>query len=126
MRTFILTCVSLLLVSSSFAGPPENILSSIKNSDAEKLSEYFDSNIDLKILEKENIFSKAQAKILVRDFFAGHKVTSVTVNHEGGPDNARFAICNLSTTQGSFRLYFLLKTKDGQPLIQKFRIERDG
>ena len=114
------------LVSSSFAGTLENIISAIKNNDAEVLSEYFDGNIDLKILEKENIFSKAQARIMFKDFISNHKVTNVTLNHQGGPENARFAICNLNTSDGAFRLYFLLKLKEGQLLIQKFRIEKDG
>jgi len=110
----------------SFAGPQEDILAAMKSGDASKLSEYFDNNVDLKILEKENIFSKSQAKVIMKEFFTNNHVTNMVVNHEGGPENARFAICNLTTTNGAFRVYYLLKNKDGKLLIQKFRIEKDG
>jgi len=108
------------------AGPPESILNAIKTGNADKLSEYFDNNVDLKILEKENIYSKSQATILVKDFFKNNKPTNMDLSHEGGPENARFAICNLTTNQGKFRVYFLFKTINGKSVIQKFRIEKDG
>ena len=108
------------------ASPPEGILTAIKTGNGDKLSEYFDNTVDLKILEKENIYSKPQATILVKDFFSNYKVTNMVLNHEGGPENAQFAICNLTTAQGKYRVYFLFKTSNGKTLIQKFRIEKDG
>lgn len=105
--------------------PTEPIISAIRASNAYKLSEFFDSNVDLKILDKENIFSKSQASIIVKDFFATYKVTALMVNHEGGPENARFTICNIITTSGKFRVYFLYKTISTKIVIQKFRVEKD-
>jgi len=116
----------LLSVMACLASPPESILTAIKTGNADKLSEFFDNNVDLKILDKENIYSKSQATILVKEFFTNYKITNLELNHEGGPDNARFAICNLNTVQGKFRVYFLFKTVNGRSLIQKFRIEKDG
>jgi hypothetical protein len=118
--------IFLLNVFIGLAGPPENILNAIKTGNADKLSEYFDNNVDLKILEKENIYSKSQATILVKDFFKNYKPTNMDLSHEGGPENARFAICNLNTNQGKFRVYFLFKTINSKSVIQKFRIEKDG
>ena len=108
------------------AGPTENILNAIKTGNAVKLSEYFDNNVDLKIVDKENIYSKSQATILVKEFFATYKITNLELNHEGGPEAAHFAICNMTTTQGKFRVYFLYKNINNKSLIQKFRVEKDG
>ena len=116
----------MLNVCICLASPPEGILTAIKTGNGDKLSEYFDNTVDLKILEKENIYSKPQATILVKDFFSNYKVTNMVLNHEGGPDNAQFAICNLTTAQGKYRVYFMFKTSNGKTLIQKFRIEKDG
>ena len=116
----------LLSIYLCFAGSPESILTAIKMGDADKLSEFFDTNVDLKILEKENIYSKSQATILVKDFFKNYKPSSLNLSHEGGPENAHFAICNLIAGQGKFRVYFLYKIINGKSLIQKFRIEKDG
>ena len=116
----------LLSILSCMAGPTENILGAIKTGNADKLSEYFDSNVDLKIVDKENIYSKSQATILVKEFFSNYKILNLELNHEGGPETAHFAICNLTTNQGKFRVYFLFKNINGKSLIQKFRIEKDG
>jgi len=103
----------------------ENITSAIQSGDVEKLAQHFDNNVDMKILDKENIFSKAQAKLLLKDFFSSHTPQSFTISHKGGPESAKFAIGNLKTSNGNFRVYFLFKQKDQQIIIQKFRIEND-
>ena len=127
MAKLFFTLTGILLAAQlCYATPPtEPVISAIRASNADKLSEFFDSNVDLKILEKENIFSKSQAGIIVKDFFATYKVTALMVNHEGGPENARFTICNIITNSGKFRVYFLYKTINTKIIIQKFRVEKD-
>jgi len=128
MRKRLALVVGSILLSflSSLASPTENILGAIRNGNADRLSEYFDSNVDLKIVDKENIYSKSQATILVKEFFTSNKISAIELNHEGGPDTAHFAICNLTTNQGKYRVYFLFKNINGKYYIQKFRIEKDG
>ena len=127
MKRLALLIISVLFsVFAGIASPPENILSAIKTGNADKLSDFFDANVDMKILDKENIYSKSQATIIVKDFFSAYKITNLELNHEGGPETARFAICNMTTNQGKFRVYFLFKNTNGKYLIQKFRIEKDG
>lgn len=116
--------VCLLVNITTQAGIPASMNDAIKNGDGEKLSVFFDESVDLKVLEKENIFSRAQARIIVKDFFTNNKVQSFAIQHEGGPESAPFVIGTLITNTGTFRVYCLLKKNAGQLFIQKFRLER--
>ena len=127
-RFFTIVPILTVLFLSSFTLKVgiDDVIAAMKAGNAAQVAKFFDNNVDLKILDKENIYSKSQATILVKEFFTNYKITNLELNHEGGPDNARFAICNLNTVQGKFRVYFLFKTVNGRSLIQKFRIEKDG
>jgi hypothetical protein len=47
------------------------------------------------------------------------------VIHQGGKEDARYAIGSLETDKETFRVYFLLKNKDNKPLIHQLRIEKE-
>jgi len=47
------------------------------------------------------------------------------LKHEGGPENARFAIGELSAKDGVYRVYYLLKEKNSTYFIYKLRIEQN-
>ena len=115
---------SLLLTSP---GVQDNINTAIKTANTSALAQYFNKSIDLSVLDQENVYSKAQAEIIVKDFFAKHKPTSFKIGHEGNaPDGSMYMIIKLGTTNGSFRIYYLLKEIDNQLLIHKFRIDTDN
>lgn len=125
MKAFFYIIFSFFISFSIYAGPPAGIVSAISTGDCEKLSGYLDSNVDIKILNKENVYSNAQAKLIIKEFFSQYPPTSFSIFHEGGPENAAFAIGKLKTSKGNFRVYFLIKKKGESSFIQKFRIEED-
>lgn len=102
---------------------PDEILISLKNGDSKKLSQYFNQNVELVVLEDDNVYSKAQAQQIVSKFFSNNKPESFTVIHKGG-EGAKYVIGNLKTNTGSFRIYFLLKSNDGKKYIHQLRIEK--
>lgn len=121
---FLIIGLCIVLPLMSLATIPAAISDAFKQGDGDKLSAFFDESVDLKVKERENIFSKMQARIIVKDFFAANKVNSFTIQHEGGPETAPFVIGILQTANGTFRVYCLLKKNAGQLLIQKFRLEQ--
>ncbi|MBK8808154.1 MAG: DUF4783 domain-containing protein [Bacteroidales bacterium] len=126
MKKFILLLFICLLNTQLNANPTEKISKAIGNGDVETLAAFFDENIDLKILDKENIYSKMQTKLILRDFFTNYASVNFTIHHDGGSDQAKFTIGTLETNKGTFRVYFLLKKKGEISYIQKLRIENDG
>jgi hypothetical protein len=103
---------------------PDEIITSLKNGDSKTLSEYFNQNVELVVLENDNVYSKAQAQQIVSKFFSNNTPESFNVIHQGGKEGAKYVIGNLKTNNGSFRIYFLLKSNDEKNYIHQLRIEK--
>ena len=103
---------------------PDEIIVSFKTGNSKTLADYFNQNIELVVLEDDNVYSKAQAQQIVAKFFGNNKPESFTVIHQGGKEDAKYVIGNLKTNNGSFRIYFLLKTSEKKNYIHQLRIEK--
>lgn len=126
-KIFLLTfLVSVFMFSEkqSNAQIPDEIISSFKTGDSKALSEYFNQNVELVVLENDNVYSKAQAQQIVGKFFNSNTPEGFTIVHQGGKEGAKYVIGNLKTNNGSFRIYFLLKTSSGKDYIHQLRIEK--
>ncbi len=124
-KILLLLLIPFIFTTNSFASDFSQIIEAIKTGNVEVLSKMFDTSIDLKVLDQENVFTQAQAKLILKDFFSKNPPQSFSINHEGGTEASRFAIGKLSTAKGNYRIYFLIKKKGDELLIQKFRIEED-
>lgn len=102
----------------------DDIAAAIRSGNPKNISKYFIENIDLKVIEQEDVYSKQQAEMILKDFFSKHAVKSFAVAHKSEAKNgSQYVIGSLETTNGKFRTYFLIKTSGGSTLIQQFRIE---
>jgi len=121
-----------LFVISGFIFPPDTlkaqvpdeIILSFKTGDSKTLSEYFNQNVEMVVLENDNVYSKAQAQQIVSKFFSNNTPESFSVIHQGGKEGAQYVIGNLATNKGTFRVYFLLKKNNGKDYIHQLRIEQ--
>lgn len=119
--------LALLMFISPFiasAEIPDDVANAIRTGNAKEISKYFADNVDLKVLEQENIYSKAQAELILKDFFAKHPVQEFKLVHKSQPKNdSQFAIGTLKTTNGHYRVHYLMKTASGATTVTQFRIE---
>lgn len=111
--------------SSDVTTVPEVIINAIKTGNAKELAKYFNQNIELVILAEENVYSKTQAELILKDFFSKNTPTEFTILHQGGKEGAQYAIGSVKTSTGNFRIYFLLKFKNDQPYIHQLKIEKE-
>src|SRR5450759_3489540 len=105
---------------------PGGISISIKAGNASELSKYMNSTIELLLLDKEDFYKKNVAETILKDFFAEYQTKDFTIRHQGAKNDAQYAIGNLKTEKGDFRVYFLLKKVDRELLIHQIRIESDN
>jgi hypothetical protein len=105
---------------------PDDIILGLKSGDAKLLSDYFNQNVELVILDNDNVYSKAQAQQIVGKFFSGYQPEKFDIIHQGGKEGAKYVIGTLTTKQGKFRVYFLLKQDKGKSYIHQLRIEKQG
>lgn len=102
---------------------PDEIITSLKTGNASKLAKFFNQNIELVVLENESICSKSQAEQVISDFFSKYQPKKFTLIHEGGKGDSNYAIGNLETQNGKFRVSFLIKTMNEVSFIHLLRIE---
>ncbi len=103
---------------------PDEIILSLKSGNVDVLAEYFNQNVELVVLDNDNVYSKAQAEQIVTNFFNNNKPEDFGVIHNGGKEGAKYVIGNLTTNNGTFRVYFLLKQNGGNDYIHQLRIEK--
>jgi hypothetical protein len=79
-------------LSSIFADPfidvSKDVVEAIKQGNAQLIAKNFNDKIDLKILDKEDVYSKAQAELVLKDFSLNIrlnlllKVTQALLSHQ--------------------------------------------
>ncbi len=108
------------------ANIPGEISLAFKAGNAAELSKYMNSTIELLLLDKEDFYKKNVAETILKDFFAEYRAKDFTIRHQGAKNDAQYAIGNLKTEKGDFRVYFLLKKVGSELLIHQIRIESDN
>ncbi|NOR73904.1 MAG: DUF4783 domain-containing protein [Draconibacterium sp.] len=103
---------------------PDEIILSLQTGNAKVLASYFNDNVELVVIDNDNVYSKAQAKQIVSNFFNSFTPESFNVIHQGGKEGSKYVIGNLVTNNGNFRIYFLLKNNNGKDYIHQLRIEK--
>jgi hypothetical protein len=117
---------SLAATAQDQAKIPGGIAIAIKAGNAAELSKYMNSTIELLLLDKEDFYKKSVAETILKDFFNEYQTKDFTIRHQGAKNDAQYAIGNLKTEKGDFRVYFLLKKVEQELLIHQIRIESDN
>jgi len=104
---------------------PAGISIAIKAGNAVELSKFMNPTVELLLLDKEDFYKKNVAETILSDFFNSHHAEDFIIRHQGAKNDAQYAIGNLKTDQGEFRVYFLLKKVGQELLIHQIRIEPD-
>jgi hypothetical protein len=103
----------------------DDISSAIRSGDAKQVASYFGNSVDLTLINQEDVYSKAQAELLVKDFFSRNSPKTFAIVHKGSSrEGTLFAIGSLVTSSGkTFRTSFTLKMMQGKYIIQELRFE---
>ena len=111
-----------LLIVKAEGAIPSGIITSLGNGNAAELAQYFNTTIELTIDNNEQICSKVQAEIIIRDFFKSNHVTSCKVLHQSG-STTKYSIIQLKTITSDYRVTLLLKPTNDKYFIHQLRID---
>ncbi len=128
-KMFSFLFISLLAVSAysqENVEIPSEISMALKSGDAAQLSNYLNDNVEMVILDKEGIYNKNQAEVILNDFFKKNPPRRFSLLHQGGKTKSKYGIGNLETADETFRVYFLLKETNGKQIIHQLRIEKEN
>lgn len=111
-------------LKSLAGGPFEDVISAIKQGDVGNLSRYLDNTVEINIAGRSSSYSKAQAEIILKDFFSKNQVKSFELLHQGeAGGGSRYGIGNMVTGGGSFRTSFFLQKKGNSLVLNELRFE---
>ncbi len=127
MKRLLLSIVFIASISFFvFADIFSDINSSMKDGNFKLIASYFNTSIELNIPGADGLFSKAQAELLMKDFFTRNTPRKFVIKHNGdSQDGSKYFIGILETGSGNFRTYYYVKNNNGNYLIKELRIERD-
>lgn len=127
IRSILLVFITSIISFAFTIDVIDDVATAIRSGNPKNISKYFIEHIDLKVIEQEDVYSKQQAEMILKDFFSKHPVKSFTIAHKSAPKGgSQYIIGTLETTNGKFRVYFLIKTTGTETLIQQFRIETEN
>lgn len=125
MKTVSFFSLLVLFQLSLFSQNQQEIHNSFEQGNVELLSSFLDNNVDLTVLNDEGIYSKAQAKVILKTFFSSNSPGTFTMQHQGGNEQASYIIGTLRANNTNYRVYYLSKKDENKTVIQKLRIEYD-
>ena len=105
----------------------EELAANFRLGNAKEIAKNFSTSIDLIILDQEDVYSKAQAEQILKDFFQKNPPTKVTILHQLNNTPFRLAVFSMQTKQGKFRvtISMSLKKPSNSFLINELRVEPD-
>lgn len=122
-RLFSALLVGFTLVLSSFTDQNgiDEVIGALRAGNSSQLSGYFDENVELTLPDKSDNYSKAQAQLIVKDFFGNNGVKGFELKHKGDSPSGHFCIGTLQTSGGNFRTNVFMKVKNGREVVKEIR-----
>lgn len=126
MKLIYLPSLILLFLLPGFAPADaiDNVASLLKQGNSKELAKLFAPSIEISLMDEENIYSQAQATLILDKFFTKNKPKSIKLLHKvNSSANYRFGVFILTTDNGLYRVAFTLKGTDEKMNIIELRIE---
>jgi len=118
--------VASAIVLSSFGqnnSSIDEVIGALRSGNANELSRYFDDNVEVTLPVKSDSYSKAQAQLILKDFFANNDVRGFELKHKGDSPGGHYCIGTLQTKSGNFRAHVFMKSKGDKELVKELRFQ---
>lgn len=125
-KYLLLLTLAFSIIKLSAFGPGqsiESVIGALRNGNTSELSRYMDGNLDISMPNKTDTYSKAQAVLILKDFFARNGVTGFEVKHKGDNKGNEYCIGMLNTKSGTYRTTVFMKADGGKQLIKEIRFQ---
>ncbi len=121
--TSLLLSAALLLSSFKAQDGIDEVISALRSGNATELARYFDDTVELTLPDKSDSYSRAQAQLIIKDFFSNNGIKGFELKHKGTSPGGYFAIGTLQTSSGNFRTNVFMKTKNGKDVVKEIRFQ---
>lgn len=120
---------AILLVCFFYVGAQtevHEVTLAMKRGDAKAIAIHFDKQIDLTFSDKSSTYGKRQAEVILQKFFSKIEPSDF-LNVQYGTsvsNNTRFAIGNINSSNGMYKVYMFFIQRDGAYYIRELRFEK--
>jgi hypothetical protein len=121
--TFIASAVTLMSFNTKLIDTGD-ILNALKQADATAIAQYFDSFVDIKLPNKDEVknLSKTQASITLRDFYSEQKITGFELTSQREMGGTGYITGKLKSEGHECNITIMVKTKGNSAVIVSVRI----
>ncbi len=124
-KIFTLLFSAVLLLGSAFKpiNGIDDVINALRTGNALEVGKYIDENVELSLPDKNDNYSKAQAIMILKDFFANNVVSGFETKHTGDNSGNQFCIGTLHTKSGDYRTTVFMKTRNGRQSVKEIKFQ---
>lgn len=97
----------------------------IRMGDADKLSAWFDENLEISIISNSSDSSRNQARQILKSFFDSYSPRDFSISHTAGRANMKYALGRLNAGGEIFEVTIFVSFKKESYRIQQLKIQRE-
>lgn len=126
-RKLNLTVIACCLFVAAHAQSPQDVMNSMKANRVADIVKYIDNIVPITINNASNTYSRTQAEMVLKDFFAKNPPRDINIVNSGNANgNSKFAIGDLTTENGKYSVYILMREKrSNEYQLQEMRINKE-
>jgi len=121
--TYLLMASVIMLSSFTKQSNIDAVIGALRSGSANDLSIYLDDKVELTMPDQSDSYSKAQAVLILKDFFNNNDVKSFEVKHKGDGGGGQFCVGTLQTRSGNFRTTVFMKVKNNKEVVKEIRFQ---
>jgi hypothetical protein len=123
-KLFLLFVIPLISLSFTMQVDNDGVVKALKTANVEQLANYFDSFIDLKLLEKDEVknMGKNQATLALKAFFADNNIKGFDLTSQREMGNTMYMAGKLKNNGKGFNITIMMKKNDTKQDIISIRI----
>ncbi|HEV7781906.1 MAG TPA: DUF4783 domain-containing protein [Chitinophagaceae bacterium] len=124
-RLFSTLLLGSVLLLSAFTAQNgiDDVIGALRSGNSSQLANLFDDNVELTLPDKSDSYSRAQAQLIVKDFFGNNGVKGFELKHKGDSPGGHFCIGTLQTNAGNYRTNVFMKVKNGKEVVKEIRFQ---
>ena len=121
----------LILIGTLFFSPLQeetvkDIGTALKAGSSKELIKFCNQTVEIKINGESSNYSKAQAEVILRDFFSKNAPKSFTYIHQGSsPEGLKYTIGRYTHNDGAYRVVMFIKKIGDKYLIDTLNFSQE-
>jgi malate synthase len=120
---WVLAMAALILVSYRSFDNLDAVVTAIRSGNVNQLSSFFDSRVEISLPDKADTYSRAQAEMVLSDFFNTNGVMNFKIAQQGESGGNSYCTGTLLTRSGNFRTTMFFRQKGDRHILQEIRFQ---